>query len=98
MKLPRDLSGSDLAKALGRVGYRMVRQSGSHLRLTTAESSRAHHVTIPAHSPLKIGTLAAILADVAGHLKIDRLIYRTPRARSISRHGYPHRTLKQLTA
>lgn len=40
MKLPRDLSGSELAKALGRVGYRIVRQSGSHLRLT-AESSPA---------------------------------------------------------
>jgi len=71
VKLPRDLSGSELAKALGRVGFRIVRQSGSHLRLT-AESSPAHHVTIPAHSPLKVGTLAAILADVASHLKIDR--------------------------
>ena len=71
MKLPRDLSGSELAKALGRVGYRIVRQSGSHVRLTV-DSSPAHHVTIPAHSPLKLGTLAAILGDVATHLKIDR--------------------------
>jgi hypothetical protein len=31
-----------------------------------------NHVTIPAHDPLKIGTLAAILADIAAHLKIDR--------------------------
>ena len=31
-----------------------------------------HPVTIPEHSPLKVGTLAANLADVAGHLKIDR--------------------------
>jgi hypothetical protein len=29
-------------------------------------------VTIPAHDPLKIGTLAAILSDVASHLKLDR--------------------------
>ena len=71
MKLPRDLSGHELVKALGRAGYRIVRQSGSHLRLT-ADSPPAHHVTIPAHSPLKLGTLAAILGDVAGHLKIDR--------------------------
>ena len=71
MKLPRDLAGSELAKALGRVGYRIVRQSGSHIRLT-AESIPAHHITIPAHSPLKVGTLAAILADVASHLRIDR--------------------------
>lgn len=71
MKLPRDLSGSVLAKTLGRVGYRIVRQSGSHVRLTH-NGLEQHHVTIPAHDPLKIGTLAAILADVAGHLKIDR--------------------------
>ncbi|MDP1840192.1 MAG: type II toxin-antitoxin system HicA family toxin [Reyranella sp.] len=71
MKLPRDLSGSVLAKALGRVGYRVVRQSGSHVRLTH-DGLEQHHVTVPAHDPLKIGTLAAILTDVAAHLKIDR--------------------------
>ena len=70
-KLPRDLSGSDLAKALVRVGYRVTRQSGSHIRLTSEQPSQ-HHITIPAHDPLKIGTLAAILGDVALHLKIER--------------------------
>jgi predicted RNA binding protein YcfA (HicA-like mRNA interferase family) len=34
MKLPRDLAGKDLAKALRKVGYEVTRQSGSHLRLT----------------------------------------------------------------
>lgn len=63
MKLPRDLSGNELAKALGRVGYRVARQSGSHLRLT-ADSSAVHHVTIPAHNPLKVGTLARVLATL----------------------------------
>ena len=71
MKLPRDLSGAELAKALVRVGYIITRQSGSHLRLTTANPFE-HHVTIPVHDPLKIGTLAAILGDVAAHQKIDR--------------------------
>jgi predicted RNA binding protein YcfA (HicA-like mRNA interferase family) len=71
VKLPRDLGGTQLAKALGRVGYRIVRQSGSHLRLT-ADLSPVHHVTIPAHDSLKVGTLSAILGDVADHLKIDR--------------------------
>ena len=71
MKLPRDLSGHDLAKALGRVGYRLTRQTGSHLRLST-DSASQHHVTIPAHDPLKVGTLAGILADVSAHLKITR--------------------------
>ena len=31
-----------------------------------------HHVTVPAHDPLKVGTLSGILGDVAGHLKITR--------------------------
>lgn len=71
MKLPRDLSGARLAKALTRVGYSITRQTGSHLRLTTASPSE-HHVTIPVHDPLKVGTLAAILADVAAHQEISR--------------------------
>ena len=71
MKLPRDLSGADLAKALTRLGYRITRQTGSHLRLTT-ELPAQHHVTIPAHDPLKVGTLSGILGDVAAHLKLDR--------------------------
>ena len=71
MKLPRDLSGADLIRALGRVGYRVTRQTGSHARLTT-DSPSQHHVTVPMHDPLKIGTLAGILNDVASHLKITR--------------------------
>lgn len=71
MKLPRDLSGAELIRALGRVGYRGSRQTGSHARLTT-ESPSQHHVTVPMHDPLKIGTLAAILNDVAQHLRITR--------------------------
>jgi predicted RNA binding protein YcfA (HicA-like mRNA interferase family) len=71
MKLPRDLSGAQLAKALARVGYNTTRQTGSHLRLTTPSPSE-HHVTIPLHDPLRVGTLAAILADVAGHQEMSR--------------------------
>jgi predicted RNA binding protein YcfA (HicA-like mRNA interferase family) len=71
MRLPRDLSGADFAKALEKVGYRVTRQTGSHMRLTI-RSVPEHHVTIPAHDPLKIGTLAAILGDVCAHLKVDR--------------------------
>ena len=71
MKLPRDLAGADLARALAKVGYRVTRQTGSHLRLT-ADSPSQHHVRIPAHDPLKVGTLSGILGDIAIHLKIER--------------------------
>lgn len=71
MKLPRDLSGAELIRALGKLGYRVTRQSGNHVRLTTDTPSQ-HHVTIPNHDPLKVGTLAAILADVAAHSRLSR--------------------------
>ncbi len=71
MKLPRDISGLSLAKALKALGYEITRQSGSHIRLTTAVNGE-HHITIPAHDPLKIGTLAGILGDIARHHELSR--------------------------
>jgi predicted RNA binding protein YcfA (HicA-like mRNA interferase family) len=70
-RLPRDLNGTELARALGVLGYRVTRQTGSHIRLTTQRGGE-HHVTVPAHTPLRVGTLAAILADVAQHAGIER--------------------------
>ena len=71
MRLPRDLSGDGLAKALGSLGYNITRQTGSHLRLTTTEGGE-HHVTVPRHDSLRIGTLAGILSDVAEHFGLSR--------------------------
>ncbi|MGF1676417.1 MAG: type II toxin-antitoxin system HicA family toxin [Rivularia sp. (in: cyanobacteria)] len=71
MKLPRDLSGEDLAKALTRFDYMVDRQTGSHIRLTT-QLNGEHHITVPAHNPLKVGTLNAILRDVAEHFDLTR--------------------------
>jgi len=42
MRLPRDISGSDLAKRLNQYGYRLTRQTGSHLRLTTELNRFVH--------------------------------------------------------
>jgi predicted RNA binding protein YcfA (HicA-like mRNA interferase family) len=66
MKIPRDLSGQELVKRLKKLGYVPIRQIGSHIRLTT-ELKGEHHITIPNHAPLKIGTLSAILSDIAEH-------------------------------
>ncbi len=71
MRIPRDLSGADLVKRLGRFGYEVTRQSGSHLRLTS-HAHGEHHITIPNHDPLRIGTLAAILDGVAAHHELSR--------------------------
>jgi predicted RNA binding protein YcfA (HicA-like mRNA interferase family) len=71
VKLPRDLSGEDLAKALTRFDYMVDRQTGSHIRLTT-QLNGEHHITVPAHNPLKVGTLNAILRDIAEHFDLTR--------------------------
>jgi predicted RNA binding protein YcfA (HicA-like mRNA interferase family) len=71
MRLPRDLDAPELIKAMQRIGYTVVRQTGSHVRLQ-AEQPKRHSITIPNHSPLKIGTLAAILAVVAEHLELSK--------------------------
>lgn len=64
MKLPRDVNGDELVKGLRRLGYEVDRQVGSHVILRTKEP-RPHSVTVPAHRPVKVGTLAAILHAVA---------------------------------
>jgi predicted RNA binding protein YcfA (HicA-like mRNA interferase family) len=51
-------------------GYEIVRQTGSHMRLTTLTGG-AHRVTVPA-GQLRLGTLAGILSDIAAHHGITR--------------------------
>ncbi len=71
MRLPRDVSGAELAKRLERLGYRVTRQTGSHMRLTLSDPPE-HHLTIPAHEALRIGTLAAILTSAAVRLGVSK--------------------------
>jgi len=71
MRLPRDLSSAELIQSLKSLGYRITRQTGSHIRLTTDQHGE-HHITIPQHNPLRIGTLSAILSDIADHFEMSR--------------------------
>lgn len=72
MRIPRDLSGAALIKRLARLGYQPTCQTGSHIRLTSETSHGTHHVTIPNHDPLRVGTLAAIPAAVARYHGLTR--------------------------
>jgi len=69
VKLPRNLSGAALVKALKKLGYQIVRQQGSHIRLTTEEDGQ-FHITVPNHNPMRVGTLSAILKKIAEHHQI----------------------------
>ena len=78
MRVPRDVSGADLVRALKVLGYERVRQDGSHIRLTT-QVNGTHHVTVPAHRVLKTGTLlGGVLKPVAAHhgLTVEDLLAR----------------------
>ncbi|MEZ2338192.1 type II toxin-antitoxin system HicA family toxin [Mucilaginibacter sp. RCC_168] len=60
-KTPRDVSGKALIKVLSKYGYEVVRQSGSHIRLSINTHDEIKNLTIPNHAPIKLGTLMAIL-------------------------------------
>ena len=64
MKLPRGVSADRLIRVLERLGYGVIRQKGSHVRVRH-EGPPAHMITIPLHNPLKTGTLHGILSEVA---------------------------------
>ena len=71
MKLPRNISATELISSLQKFGYAITRQKGSHIRVTTSFNGQ-HHITIPNHDPIKIGTLSSILNEVAFHIKLSK--------------------------
>ena len=72
MRLPRDISGDELMRLLKRYGYQITRQTGSHVRLTSTYRGDEHHITIPRHKNLRVGTLNSILKDIADYLAISK--------------------------
>jgi predicted RNA binding protein YcfA (HicA-like mRNA interferase family) len=69
VKIPRDCTGAELVRALRRLGYEPIRQTGSHVQMTTQRGGE-HHLTIPNHRPLKVGLLHGLLKDVAAHHRV----------------------------
>jgi predicted RNA binding protein YcfA (HicA-like mRNA interferase family) len=72
MKLPRDLSGSELISKLKKLGYQETRQTDGHVRLTRDTKEGKQHLTIPLHSPLRVGTLSNILIEVSIQLNVSK--------------------------
>ena len=68
MKLPRDLSGDEVCRALNRLGFVEVRQTGSHRRLRRG----AFFPVAPMHRSLKPGTLQSILKQAG--ITLDDLL------------------------
>ena len=71
MKIPSDLHGVELAQKLRFLGYDTTRQTGSHRRLTRLGPAGQQHLTIPAHRPLRVGTLRAILNSICEQCEME---------------------------
>lgn len=63
-KLPQ-VSGNDLIRLLVDLGYEVVRQKGSHIRLRKTTHTGEHKITVPNHKEIAKGTLNDILSDVS---------------------------------
>ena len=63
-KLPQ-VSGSQLVKLLQSLGYEVVRQRGSHIRLKKITALGEHAITVPAHKVIAKGTLSDIIGRVS---------------------------------
>ena len=57
MKIPRDVNGVEAVRALKRLGFARLRQTGSHLIMRKEQRT----VVVPQHKPLKPGTLKGII-------------------------------------
>lgn len=56
-------SGKEVVKRLEKLGYIVVRQKGSHVRLHHVSGS-VKPLTVPLHREIKVGLLASIIKDV----------------------------------
>jgi len=42
------------------------------MRLTSRFKGTENHITIPAHDPLRVGTLSQILSDLSTYLELEK--------------------------
>ncbi|MCC7565887.1 MAG: type II toxin-antitoxin system HicA family toxin [Methanomicrobiaceae archaeon] len=59
------VSGKDLKKMLGSLGYSIQRQRGSHVQMAKSTGAGEHTITIPLHDEIARGTLNDILGKVS---------------------------------
>ena len=74
-KLPV-VSGNQLIKVLHRLGYSVVKQRGSHIKLKKELTAGTHSITVPEHDEIAKETLNDILNKVSiwNQISKDELI------------------------
>ncbi len=61
--LPKDLSGTEVVKALSKLGFDAKRRKGSHVIMIKEIAEGKVGCTVPMHPAIKSGTLKAILSQ-----------------------------------
>lgn len=79
MRLPRDISGEELASRLARLGYACTRQTGSHMRLTTKLNGTRHD---------QAGEILADLRAIHVHVHLENNVL-VPRALAMRADANP---------
>ncbi len=68
--MPKQYSGKDVEKRLTRLGFTIVSQKGSHLKMRRSVSRKTLTVIIPMHKQIAMGTLKSILTQAGITKKI----------------------------
>jgi len=71
-KIPRDINAKVLIAQLEKLGYFVIKQTRSHIRLENSNFAKLHRITIPNHNPIRIGILNNILLDIADKMEIQK--------------------------
>ena len=61
-----------IKKCFEKIGYEKTKQTGSHMKLTKKFDIGEHHITIPNHNSIKVGTLNSIIKDLSESLKLSK--------------------------
>lgn len=59
------VSGKHLIKMLSKLGYNIVKQRGSHIKLQKKVPAGTHSITVPQHHEIAKGTLIDILNKIS---------------------------------
>jgi hypothetical protein len=63
---------SRTSRSLGEIRLPHYSINRSHIRLTSIFKGTEHHIAVPKHKPLKVGTLNSILTDIASYLEMEK--------------------------
>lgn len=66
------ISGKKLIKALNKIGFEVIRQKGSHIRVSRIVNNQKQLLTIPNHKIIRKGTLISGILKPIG-LSVDEL-------------------------